>query len=204
MPLPALQAPSGLPLFLLAGHGISPDSLHDDIDVLQGEGRKRKVQTYAPRVVQVSWFLSEEQAAIADAWFENSLVVLHEPFTARIAPLGTDSGIYWAAQWIEPPTWEALHLGRWRVTGQLLLTGEGSDTAPGPVELAIEYEFALNGSAVVLVPADLAIEYEFALQSITPIEIEYEFALEVDVPSFELREDDGFELREDGGKERRE
>lgn len=204
MPLPALQAPSGLPPFLLAGHAIAPESLHDDVDALQGESRKRKVQTYAPRVVQVSWFLSEAHAAIADAWFENSLVVLHQKFTALIAPLGTGSGIYWAAQWIEPPTWEALHLGRWRISGSLLLTGEGSDTAPGPVELAIEYGFALDGSAVVLVPADLAIEYGFALQSLTPLEIEYLFVLDVYEPSFELREDGGFEIREDGGFELRE
>ncbi len=201
MPLPQLRPPSIAPDFLLDGHAVQLGSKHDTVPLQQGETRKRKVQTYAPRIVDVSWLLDRPEVVEAvDSWLETDLDVLHQPLTERVAPVGA-TGMYWAAQWVAPPAWEFLHFGRARLTGQLRLTGVGSDTPPGPVALAIEYDFALTGTAQVLNPKALAIEYELTLNALQSLSIDYILAVQAVVFDRELREDGGQELREDGGDE---
>lgn len=204
MSLPELLPPSGTPCFLVAGHAITPESLYDDIEPMQGEARKRKVQTYAPRVVDVSAIFEEDEAYAYDEWFENVLIVGSEKFTARVAELGPDSK-YWAAEWVDPPQWTAMHLGRWRLDGQLLLTGEGASTPPDTVTLAFEFGMALTGSASIQSPVELAFEFGMALEAHNPFAFEFDMDLEVIIaPEYFEREDGGFVEREDGGNLQRE
>ena len=175
MALPELLQPAGTPCFLLAGHANAPDPLHDDFAVRQGHGRKRKVQTAAPRYVDVSIDMSPEEAEIYDDWFENALGVGNALFTAPIAPLGEGTR-YWAAQWVGPPLWtpRAAAVGlRWRLSGTLLLTGEGSDILPLGATLATEYVIALTGSGAITSGVTLATEYEIALIGAIPLMTEY-------------------------------
>ena len=175
MALPELLQPAGTPCFLLAGHANAPDPLHDDFAVRQGHGRKRKVQTAAPRYVEVSIDMSPEEAAIYDDWYENALGVGNALFTAPIAPLGEGTR-YWTAQWVGPPLWTpraAAHGLRWRLSGTLLLTGEGSDTLPLGATLATEYVIALTGSAAITSGVTLATEYVIALIGELPLTTEY-------------------------------
>lgn len=179
MALPPLRQPAGTPCYLVGGHGIEPDALHDDFDFAVGHGRKRKVQTTAPRYVDVGLDLSEEQAAAYDAWFENALVVGNGQFTAEIAKLGTATR-FWAAQWVDPPQWEpraAAGGTRWRLTGRLLLTGEGSDTAPETGALGIEYIAHLTGSVSLASQVFFAMEYVVHLSASAPIAMEYRVEL---------------------------
>ena len=174
MALPELFQPAGT-CFLLAGHAIAPDPLHDDFGMRQGHGRKRKVQTYAPRYVEVSVDLSPEEAEAYDDWFENALGVGNALFTATIASLG-EATRYWAAQWVGPPQWiprAAAHGLRWRLVGTLLLTGEGSDTLPLGATLATEYVVALTGSGAITSGVTLATEYVIALIGQLPLTTEY-------------------------------
>lgn len=203
MGLPELRTPKGLPCFLLGGHAITPDALHDDFDVMQGHGRKRKVQTAAPRVVNVGYILEADEADKLDDWFENTLVVGNAPFTAEIAELGSSSK-FWAAQWVAPLQWTPIERGRWQVAGQLLLTGVGSDIPPLGATLATEYRIDLNGSARITSGVSLATEYAISLVAHTPLKTEYLIPLDSVIPTYFEREDSGNIQREDGTNLQRE
>lgn len=206
MALPELLAPPGT-CFLFNGHANTPDSFDDDFDVMQGHARKRRVQTAIPRVVDVSCvFKTADAADVFDDWYENTLVVGNGLFTAKIAPIGADTK-YYAAQWVAPPLWTPLDHGKWQLSGQLLLTGAGSDILPLGATLRTEYRIDLTGSATVTSGVLLATEYVIHLLAYTPLRTEYLvelLAAEPAPPSDELREDGGLELREDGGTELRE
>jgi len=215
MALPELLLPSGIPNFLLSGHAVARESPHDDFDVMAGHPRKRKIWTEARRTVTVSLDLSEDQAADLDEWFENVLIVGNEKFTARIAPVG-DAAKYWEAQWVAPPLWTPradvirdpvtggkVSAPRWRVDGQLLLTGDGSDEKPGTTTLAVEYVVALVGTAAIDSAATLAVEYSVALLASDPLAVEYDIALVYAPPSYSLREATGYRMRQGGGRRKR-
>lgn len=200
--LPELLAPGGL-CFLTSSNAITPDSMHDDIAPMLGHDLKRKVQTYAPQIVDVEAVLEPLDAYAVWEWFEKVLIVGSEKFTARVAELGPNSR-YWISQWVAPPQWEALHLGRYRLRGQLMLTGQGWGDPPETVTLELEFGMDLIGSAVIRAPVELEAEFAMELRARSPFAVEFALTLEVYVPSYELREDGGRELREDGGYELRE
>ena len=190
MALPELLQPSGT-CFLIDGHSITPDPQHDDLQPIQGHGRKRRVQTAAPRYVEVSLILEPDAAVLYDDWFENTLIVGNGLFTARIARIGEATIQYWAAQWVGPPEWFALHKGRWRLVGRLLLTGEGQSEPPPAPDLEIEFTVALTGSAALSAGVGLEIEYLVALIGETPLEIEFSIPLEAYSAEYYEREDSG-------------
>lgn len=198
--LPELVTPPDL-CFLIAGNPIVPQSIYDDFAPMIGHDRKRKVWTYAPRVVTVAAVLDEHPAQVVDDWFENILEVGASQFTTRVAELGPNSK-YWAAEWVAPPQWEAMALKRWRISGQLLLTGHGEENPPATVTLALEFALPLSGSAAIFAPVELAIEFALDLLAHNPLAFGFELGLTY--AAVELREDGGRELREDGGIERRE
>lgn len=206
MALPELLAPPGT-CFLLNAHANTPGDLDDDVQFMQGHSRKRRVQTSAPRVVDVSAiFKTADTAAIFDDWFENTLSVGNGLFTAKVAPVGADSR-YWAAQWVGPLAWSPMGKGRWQISGQLLLTGQGSDTPPLGATLATEYRAALTGSAKLTVGVSLATEFSASLVAHLPLRTEYVASLEADIPSYFERESDSdgaFIQREDGTNLQRE
>lgn len=197
-PLVELVAP--FLCFLVEGHSITPDSKYDDITPMQGHDRKRKVQTYAPQIVNVSAILEEDEARAVDEWFENVLNVGVEKWAARIAELGPNSK-YWNSEWVAPPQWIPMALRRFKLVGQLLTTGDGHSDPPVTVTLALDFGVTLTGSAHVSAPVELAIEFTLGLRAHNPFRIA--FSLPLTRPTYELREDGGFELREDGGKELR-
>jgi hypothetical protein len=202
--LPELLQPAGT-CFLVADHAFTPDPLHDDMSPMQGHDRKEMVQTYAPRFVDVALILEADEAVVYDGWFENTLIVGNGLFTARIARLGEAVLQYWAAQWVGPPNWQALSKGRWRLSGRLLLTGEGQSEPPNDPALEIEFTVALTGTAALSAGVALEIEYQVALISETPLDIEFLVELlGVEIGSYFEREDSGFIEREDGSDLQRE
>lgn len=198
MALPNLLEPSGLPYFLLAGHSITAEPTHDDFEWNQGHGRKRKVFTAREKTVNVSRDMSEAQADVYDDWLENALQVLDNHFTAHIATLGL-TATYWDAQFVSPPQWTPRpvvrynpdtgrheHQLRWRLDGQLLLTGQGEATAPTGTDLAVEYVVLLDGSATIASGVALEVEYDVQLNSSLPLEVEYLVALLPVVPGHRI------------------
>lgn len=206
MALPDLQPPSIAPLFLLSGHTLALEPQHDDVPLLQGESRKVRTDGSSYRIAEVEWLLSAEAAAAVFEWFESSLVVGNEHFTARVAPLGAPA-LYFEAQWLNPPEWEALHLEHdvgWRVKGTLVLFGVGSASAPGPATLSTSFAVTLSASAALTNDVALSVSFVAALTTGVPLSTSFVAALLFVVAAYELREDGGEELREDGGRELRE
>lgn len=197
--LPELLQPAGTPCFLLAGHGITPGLLHDDLPANIGHGRRRRLCTVAPRVVDVSLALNDVQSAAWDEWFESVLIVGSAKFTAEVAPIGSSSR-YYAAEWVDPPVWGAKIRGKWQVSGSLLLTGDGSDELPQGTTLVDEYVVALTGTAVIASAVKFSDEYVVALIQSTLLADEYVVALTQTIPTYFEREDGGDILREDGSK----
>jgi len=157
MALPEILPPAGTPVFLAEGHGIEPQSVYADVQFGAGHSRRRRVWTRAPRVVSVSWLLEADEMAAVDDWFENTLLAGARKFSAQVANQGPGL-LWWEAQWLEPYHAEAMHLGRWRVTGQLLLTGEGTPTKPYTPDMTVSFASALTGSASASIAATLALE----------------------------------------------
>jgi hypothetical protein len=200
MALPLIFVPAGLPLWLVAGHGVTPQSPFEDTPMKVGHGRKRRIYTTVPRIANVSTFLSREQALAWDTWFEDILHAGAEKFTAEIASTSGAGRKFWAVEWLDPPNIEPLVLGRFVVTGQLLLTGEPSDVRPSTGVLALELEIELGGLSTASFPINLAQELEIELGAITALSQTITVELDVETP-LELRDDAGLELRDDGGLE---
>lgn len=168
--LPLIFVPAGIPLPLIAGFGVSLGEQFDHVPALQGEGRKRRVWTTAPRVVQVSWLLNEELMLRFDAWTENDLQTLTQKFTIQLKRLG-EGFEYWAAEWVGPYTAEPIASPEslWRVTGSLLLTGTPSDTAPDTGALDGVTTVSLGAFGSLLVPNALAGVTVVSLGTIVPL-----------------------------------
>jgi hypothetical protein len=209
MALPLIFLPAEIPLPLIAGFGISLGEQFDHVPALQGEGRKRRMFTTAPRTVQVSWLLTARQMQVFNAWAERDLDVLTNRFTIKLQRLGVGFE-YWAAEWVRPYSADPIASpdGLWRVAGQLLLTGEPADSPPSTGALEGATTVSLGGSGVLNVPNALegvtivSLGAFIALQGLTEIVLGY--FLPYDPGGNELRDDDGIELREDGGNELRE
>ena len=183
MSLPSITAPPGTPAFLVAGHAIEEDSVYAQVRPMIGHSRARRVWTVVERVVSVSWVLEAEQLEAVDDWFERALLVGSRDFAAEIMNQGAGARkLWWRAKWIAPFDVEMLHRGRGRVTGQLLLTGEGTEQAPTPA-LAMEIAIPLVGIAGrVVLPTDLAAEFRIGLTQRAELAMEIDIALENQYP----------------------
>lgn len=170
MALPLIFLPAEIPLPLIAGFGISLGEQFDHVPALQGEGRKRRMFTTAPRIVQVSWLLTARQMQVFDAWAESDLDALANRFTVKLKRLGVGFE-YWAAEWISPYTAEPIASpdALWRVSGSLLLTGSPSDTAPDTGALQGITTVSLGGSGVLQVPNALSGVTIVSLGSLIPL-----------------------------------
>lgn len=196
MALPEIRPPSGTPCFLAAGHAIAPQSVYADVQMRSGHLRRRRLFTTAPRIVSVSWLLEADQMAAVDTWFEDVLLAGERPFSAQVANQGPGL-LWWTAQWVEPYQTEALHLGRWRVTGQLLLTGVGQVEDPYTPDMAVEFGAPLTSSAELTVITRLAVEFGAALLQVTGrLAVEFGSALVHENP-YLLTEDGDILLTED-------
>jgi hypothetical protein len=159
MTLPTITAPEGTPVFLAEGHSIEEDSVYAQVPYTTGHSRARRVWTVPERVVSVSWLLDADLLAAVDAWYEDALLAGTREFAARVRNQGAGAALlWWTARWINFET-EMLHLGRGRVSGSLLLTGEGSETGPETGAMAMEVLIDLvDVRSAVSVPKVLAME----------------------------------------------
>ncbi len=176
MPLPEILAPAGTPPFLADGHGIAPRPVYVDVGMRTGHARRRRMTTTAPRVVSVSWFLTEAEMTAVDEWFETALLVGSRKFTALVQNQG-EGALYWEAQWLTPWVADPSREFAWVVSGQLLLTGEGSETAPEMTSLGLEISVPAMGSAAITVGTTLAMEVTVPLLQPIYLGIEISVAL---------------------------
>lgn len=180
MSLPTIFPPSSLPTFHVEGHGISLGGDYAGVPRGRGHSRLRAKSSGAPRTVSVVWKLTQAQMTDLDLWFESTLNVGVEPFTAEVANQGPGR-LFWRAVWVEPyravpqPTPRGVF---WTVTGRILLTGEGEATRPTTGALSAEIEVALLGSGSLVLPdTPLAAEIVVALGIITALRAEIVVAL---------------------------
>jgi hypothetical protein len=200
MSLPGITAPPGTPVFLASGHTVSEDSVYRTVKYGTGHSRSRRVTTIAERIVTVQWFLEAGDMEAVDDWFENTLVAGTRMFAAQVANQDAPGLLWWAARWISPPEYEMLHLGRAKLSGQLLLTGEGSVTGPDTTALAAEFEEALSANPI-LIPTNASLAAEFEEALIVPLLffVEFEEALAQPEPGEpRVTEDDDDRVTEDG------
>jgi len=204
MSLPEITAPIGTPVFLEAGHAITPRSVYANVEMITGYARKRRVYTVAPRIQSVAWFLNSAQMAAVDEWFEETLDVGNRRFAALVASDRGPGRLWWTAQWVAPYRAEPLNLGMWRVTGDLLLIGDGSVEGPVATSAGLEIVVALTSTASATIDGHAAMEIQVALLPLILARLEMSAALLSFTPDFLLREDSGYILREDGGRIQRE
>lgn len=148
MTLPGITTPPGTPIFLADGHSIDETGPFAQVQFAVGHTRARRVRTANERVVSVSWLLSAAQLAAVEEWFETTLQAGARQFAAQVARQDGSGLAWWTAAWVSFET-ELLHRGRGRVTGQLLLTGEPTQTEPNTSNLASEGVISL-----LCIPAD--------------------------------------------------
>lgn len=193
--LPEILVPQALPpIALVTSH--TRASVYADSAMGTGAARRRRMATSKPRQQAVRWMLSGDEMTVADAWFENTLVVGTKPFAVQL-PSPALLEVWWTAQWLAP--YAATPIagnGYWEVTGTLLLTGQPSVTGPVPTSAAVEFTCALWATAEAYRDAHAEVEFEMALTGLQLAEVEFEMALVV--PKYYAREDSGYIEREDG------
>lgn len=206
MSLPGVFEPSGLPAFLAAGLGIVPDDVYATPERGTGHYRKRRLYTTAPRRVSVSRILTPAQAVAYDDWFESTIVVGETHFTAWIANQGAGQ-LWYEACWVAPYQAEPFATPQgifWRMTGDLVLIGDGVVEQPLDGAMAVEYVAHLLGAGAVEASGEMAVEYSANLSPAILLSVEYEADLLQIIRTFRLREAVDYRLREGGGKRFRE
>lgn len=177
-----IRPPIGTPVFHVSGHSSVQVTRYANIAMRTGQPRRRAVFTSTPRVVSVVWLLESAQMAAVDAWFEDTLLAGEREFAAQVKGIGYQAGpdgmLWFTARWVEPYQAEAMHLGRWRVTGQLHLTGEGGTTDPYSPNLVAEYGASLLASASLSVMPLFEAEVGAALSRTFNVFVEYRFNLQ--------------------------
>lgn len=131
MALPEITLPRGFPYFLAANHGFGLVWAFVSIPRVTGLTRSRRVRRRNLRIQDVALVLNETEAAQFVSWFERDLRVGSLPFSAQIM---TADGrpLWWGCEWVAPPSHTAMHLGRWRIEGQVRISGD-PPTIDGPV-----------------------------------------------------------------------
>ncbi len=205
--LPSLLLPPSLPSFLAAGHELAIDDPFGLVERGSGHSRRRRLYTAITRTVQVSLDLSEEQAAIFEAFFEDTLQAGARRFAAKVA---AEDGVYryFDALWLEPWTADprpSPNGPRWVFSGVLQLDGEGELEPPSDANLELEVSAALVASGTITPDPSLALEVYAYLTPGATMAVEFFAYLQVEtLGGDELREDGDRELREDGDAELRE
>jgi hypothetical protein len=129
MALPELKLPSGVPNFVAPSQAVEAFGAYAAVPMGSGHGRQRRIKRTAPRRVSVtSHLLTGAQMTALDAWFEDDLRAGALPFSAQLSNVGTGT-LWWPAFWVAPWKAQATN-GRWRVNGQLFVTGDGQATWP--------------------------------------------------------------------------
>lgn len=165
MALPELQLPAGLPCFLVRGHSATLEGRYDDIRMAAGAARRRRVYTIAPREVEVQAVYEADQAAQIDAWFEGPLQAGALHFAAHVRNQGPGMR-WWDATWVEPYTMEALHEGRWRMSGRLRLYGAPSETPPERTTMRAAIRVPVDARAALTVGRTLAAAITVAVDGV--------------------------------------
>lgn len=175
MPLPSILIPASC--YLLAGHGSQWQSVFADVAMTTGHMRKRRVVTERPQIVNVAMVLERDQMTEFHLWFRDTLRRGERHFSARVKEQG-EGFLWYDAAWVQMYQATAMHLGRWRVEGQLLLTGTGREAAPVLGGFHGEASWALDGSGSFTVVKLLRGEAVWALESSRRLRGEALFALE--------------------------
>lgn len=199
MSLPGILLPFGMPVFQSAGHSIALRSIYADVPFRTGHGRKRPIARSRPRVVQVGLFLTREQMAVFDDWFNDDLDVGTRQFSAQVANQGPGL-LWWAAEWFDVPLCTPLHSGYWRVTGSLLLTGEGSVDGPEYTTATVEFLAPLTATAVAVLDGNAAVEFGAELTTVALAAVEFGAALETHAAEYLLLQSLSYIRRQDGGR----
>lgn len=186
MSLPEILVPAGTPVFLENEHAQQPRGVYCDVPMGTGIPRRRRVSTTSPRTVAVSWSVNADRVAAIKAWYDNTLKAGSLPFSAHVARIGARGLMWWSATWVDPPNYEPVTARRWRVTGDLLLEGQGSVDGPVFTSAAAEFNAAMVATAIVIRTAIASAEFVAALTTIAPSRAEFSAAmttLENDTPS---------------------
>ena len=177
--LPSLTLPEGTPAWLVAGHAAQWQQPFADVAMGTGHRRKRRLCTTKPQIVSVSIFLTAAQMTAFHAWFRDSTRSGERKFSTQVKEQG--AGMLWyEAAFVGMYQAEALHLGRWVVNAQLILTGDGSATAPALGSFSAEVTIALSGVGTLTVIKSFSAEVTIPLMASTRFRAEVEIALEAE------------------------
>lgn len=160
--LPPLLLPAGFPAFRREGHGIELLPVYGDSPMQTGSARRRRNYISAPRIVSISLELTLEQIAAYKVWFEGPLQTGVEYFSAHVANQGPGL-LWWKARVLEPMKEEYLGGLWWKLSGRLMLFGDGSIDGPDNYALTGHVTFDLLGEATLTVGQGLSGHVSFAL-----------------------------------------
>lgn len=194
--LPAITTPPGTAEFLASGYEVDEDSVYSQWRPATGHSRARRVWTVTERVVRIEWFLAAGQLEAVEEWFETTLQVGARTFSARVLNEATGPTLlWWEARWIEIQ-YDMLPLGRARVSGSLMLFGDGSIEPPEFGLMAAEFRIELKDiRSTVFPPAHLAAEFRIDLIGSHPVGLAAEFLIELALDGGETRVTEAGETR---------
>jgi hypothetical protein len=132
--MPYSDMPAPLPPALADVHLREPIAVYAEQPMTAGTRRKRRLAAGtlpAPVVQQIEWDLSQYQMSVLDDFYENTLLAGSLPFNIQVATpdVGLETRV---AQWLEPFSATPSEVGRWHVSGKLLLATPAPDITYDP------------------------------------------------------------------------
>lgn len=144
MALPSIIWPSALPTWQLPGYTAQPQDCFAMVRWSSGASRRRRIYTTAPMDVRAALYLSTDQAALLNSFFEQGLTAGELQFAAPFQ--GLDGATAWfTARFAKPPEWTPVEGLRWEVQADLRLTGAGEAEPPEPSALTLQATARLSG-----------------------------------------------------------
>lgn len=113
--------PSTLPAPLASGYGVKPVDQTVRTDMESGAARQRRRTTARNDKVTVSWVMTDAQAAIFRAWFEDDAAGAAggAAWFGVVLMLGTGGAVSVEARFVKPPDLSLIAAKLWTVSGEL-------------------------------------------------------------------------------------
>lgn len=151
MPLPGILMPSSMPVFQLADHNAQWQSPFVNFEMGTGHRRKRRVRTVMPQIYSVSALFTRQQMTDFHRWHRDTLRNGERKFAARVKEQG-DGLLWYESAWVGMYQAVPLNGGYWRVSGDLLVTGDGQVEPPGAASFSSHVSVRLRARGSLFVP----------------------------------------------------
>jgi hypothetical protein len=114
--------PGELPRFFQQGHAFDHIGVAEEVPFERGEDRARQKYTWAPQIVNLTTWLSQDEYNRFSAFYEDELKAGTSRFDLEVAEQGDEGVEWWTGQFVAPYRWAINETGDlYQIGAQVLL-----------------------------------------------------------------------------------